>query len=39
MLKKVIVCLCLAIFIGTVIGGYHAEAKTDKGHGVEGSVG
>jgi hypothetical protein len=37
MLKKLIVCACLAMFIGTVVG-CHAEAKTDKGHGVETTV-
>ena len=38
MLKKLILCLCLAMFVGAV-SGCHAEAKTDKGHGVEGNVG
>ena len=39
MLKKLIVCVCLAMFVGTIVGGCHAEAKTDKGHGVSGSAG
>ena len=39
MLKKLILCACLAMFIGAIAGGCHAEAKTDKGHGVSGTVG
>jgi hypothetical protein len=38
MLKKLLLCLCLVITVGA-ISGCHAEAKTDKGHGVETSVG
>jgi len=38
MLKKLIVCLCLAMFVGAV-SGCHAEAKTDRGHGAEVGVG
>jgi hypothetical protein len=38
MLKKLIILACLGLFVGA-ISGCHAEAKTDKGHGVEGSVG
>jgi hypothetical protein len=38
MLKKLIVCLCLLVSVGT-IAGCHAEAKTDKGHGVEVGAG
>ena len=37
MLKKLILCACLAMFVGA-ISGCHAEAKTDKGHGVETEV-
>ena len=38
MLKKLILCLCLIVSVSAITG-CHAEAKTDKGHGVEGSVG
>ena len=38
MLKKLILCLCLAITAGA-IAGCHAEAKTDKGHGAAVDVG
>ena len=38
MLRKLILCACLAMFVGA-ISGCHAEAKTDKGHGVSGTVG
>ena len=38
MLKKLLLCLCLAVAAGAITG-CHAEAKTDKGHGVEGNVG
>jgi hypothetical protein len=38
MFKKLLVLVCLTLFVGA-ISGCHAEAKNDKGHGVEGSVG
>jgi hypothetical protein len=38
LLKKLLVLACLTLFVGA-ISGCHAEAKTNKGHGVEGSVG
>jgi hypothetical protein len=38
MLKKVILCLCLVVAVSAITG-CHAEAKTDKGHGVETNVG
>ena len=38
MLKKLLVCLCLLVSVAA-ISGCHAEAKTDKGHGVEAGVG
>ena len=38
MLKKLILCLCL-VFTVAAISGCHAEAKTDKGHGVEVGAG
>jgi len=38
MFKKLLVLACLALFVGA-ISGCHAEAKTDKGHGVEVGAG
>ena len=38
MLKKLILCFCLVVTLSAITG-CHAEAKTDKGHGVETSVG
>ena len=38
MLRKLILCLFLVVAVSAITG-CHAEAKTDKGHGVEGNVG
>jgi hypothetical protein len=38
MFKKLILCACLALFVGG-ISGCHAGAHTDKGHGASVDVG
>ena len=38
MLKKLILCLCLAFAAGAITG-CHADATTDKGHGASVDVG
>ena len=34
MLKKLILCACLVMFVGAIGAGCHASATTKDGHGV-----